>query len=207
MLSNYPAQALLLTDGRVLLSHQVDVDATRPGELFDPVRGNFQALPQGVGPRSVATLLSNGKVLFWESEKGATIYDPSTNSYSPGGGFCWGIAGTWSRLLADGRVLCRAENFVLFSTGKSALLYNPRTNSTSPTTAAASRPDVLLPGGLVFILGDTKVGLVGQRSPNVVYDPSTDQIIPVPVSTVVPNPDFVGLLPDGRVASRLPLKV
>src|SRR5437867_2304913 len=112
MLSNYPAQALLLTDGRVLLSHQVDVDATRPGELFDPVRGNFQALPQGVGPRSVATLLSNGEVLFWESEKGATIYDPSTNSYSPGGGFCWGIAGTWSRLLADGRVLCRAENFV-----------------------------------------------------------------------------------------------
>src|SRR5262249_36398033 len=52
MTSNYPGQAILLTDGRVLLLHPADVDANPggifngkvPGELYDPVRGTFQLM-------------------------------------------------------------------------------------------------------------------------------------------------------------------
>src|SRR5437773_7148791 len=157
MTSNYPAKAFLLSDGRVFLFHPVDVNGTRPGELFDPVRGTFEPLPATTAATPVAkaeaVLLSSGKVLLVSAAEPA-VYDPATNTYSAANTDCGRILrnlGTWLRLLPDSRVLCRDDN--AGSPGgmrlpiPRSLIYEPRSDSAKPATSPAPNEDVLLRNG------------------------------------------------------------
>ena len=107
MTSNYPAKAFLLSDGRVFLFHPVDVNGTRPGELFDPVRGTFEPLPATTAAtpvaKAAAVLLSSGKVLLVRISARPAVYDPATNTYSAAHTDCGGLLGTWLRLLPSAR--------------------------------------------------------------------------------------------------------
>jgi Kelch motif len=198
MMSNYPAQAILLTDGRVLLLHPTDVNATAPGELFDPVRGTFQPmapLQPASFSRRLGTLLASGKVLILDWKAPPTTYDPSTNSYDVHAGSCSiGNGGyqTWLRLLADGRVLCR-DVYIPAVPGAVVLIYrgsiyDPQRDSTGRSSVAAPGPDVLLPSGRVLIARPLVTLFLGSHRLVAFVPPGLRGTLSAGVSVVNPAP-------------------
>ena len=99
-----------LTDGRVLIMGGVDFSGSTPdplssAELYDPATGTFTptgSLPTGqwfgpgygLGTSGGATLLPDGSVAAFgyscdatgTCQPGAALYDPTTGTFSPGGG-------------------------------------------------------------------------------------------------------------------------
>src|SRR5260370_19708046 len=137
--------ATLLADGRVLLVG--GFQAPRSAEVYDPISGNFTALPTPLTPHygHTATLLKNGRVLIAGgidssgSQAAAGVYDPAQNSFSKTGSMTTARGNHTASLMADGRVLIAGGDQ---STGtgqgtvlRSAELYDPAADRCTLTSA------------------------------------------------------------------------
>jgi len=192
---------LLLPGGQVLVPH-----FPAPDEIFDPVDGRFHPAPSGSAfmESSAYSLLADGRILIVKitGDQGAVrIYDPSTATFSDGPSVSWFNVGAAARLLPDSRVLIRTINQRLANVGhtfdfNSTFLYSVPTNSAGPGTPLTRGSDVLLPSGLVLINGS--FGAENYEAP-ILYDPSTDQIIPAPAMSRQFVTASAVLLDDGRV--------
>jgi hypothetical protein len=170
----YPGTATLLTNGKVLVTGCVLIDAADGcgsvvvAELFDPQSGTFSRTgPMTPSPSSYAfddgaTLLADGRVLFVGDDDGGAsdveVYDPATGTFaSPGGTIRVGEDATATRL-TDGTVLIAGGSQGGIGDGiPDAELFVP----TSGTFESAGQMTVgryahtatLLPDGTVLITG------------------------------------------------------
>jgi hypothetical protein len=215
--------ATLLANGKVLVAGGNEFDGyptwlapTETSELYDPTTGTFA----NTGSMSVgrtyhtATLLVDGRVLIvggWtnngsglstttESLASSEIYDPATETFSPGGNMSSPRAGHTATRLASGKVLIvggQNDQGALAT----AELYDPQTNSFSKcgfmTAPRTGQTATLLPSGKVLVAGGASADALfpGSIAPQVpllptaeLYDPNTNSF----VST--------GSMHDGRIA-------
>ncbi|MEM1179892.1 MAG: kelch repeat-containing protein [Acidobacteriota bacterium] len=97
--------AVLLTDGRILVTGGISNFALDSTEIFDPTTGKWRpGPPMGQARRGhTATLLGDGRVLVVGET--AEIFDPLTNQWSPAAEPTAPHAFHTATLLVDGRVL------------------------------------------------------------------------------------------------------
>jgi hypothetical protein len=211
MSSQQPANAILLSDGRVLLLRPPFTQS----EIFDPVQSKLYPVPDppntgAAGALSTpqrAAMLADGRILIHQSYS-TTIYDPGKNTYSSSPEMCCTDNGGWLRLLPDGRMLFRGASTSLVGRFSQVygFVYDPQSGTTGTSAAVASGPDTLLPNGSLLIAGGvhslqsgSNIGPNFLIGPNILYDPSTNQDIAVTPSAGIPNPAAMILLDDGRV--------
>jgi Kelch motif len=189
--------AILLPDGRVLVTGGATGDSALSAELYDPSTGAFTATGGMSGPHGFATLLNNGKVLM--GGPSIELYDPATGTFTATGDFAGTTArtlGNTATLIADGRVLFSASD-------GPAELYDPATGKFGLTAAMTygyadfGRSATLLMSGKVLFAG-------GEDSDNgpypyaELYDPSTGTFTATGNMTMGRIAQAT-LLPDGRV--------
>ena len=154
------ATVTALADGRVLIA------ATPTSEVYDPETGSFTAtgemksgcgggsfIPQYISGRA-ATLLTNGKVLLTGGHhedcgrfRGAELFDPGTNTFTPTGSMSRPRDNHAATLLADGTVLitggesesCDGRGCGFSGTDASAEIYTPATGTFAATGSMAAR--------------------------------------------------------------------
>ncbi|MGE6759826.1 kelch repeat-containing protein [Corallococcus interemptor] len=165
--------------------------------------------PMGGGPRwgHTATLLPDGRVLIagGSAQKrsfylGTTeLYDPATNTWSPGAPMNVRRLFHSATLLQDGRVLVAGgEGFEFYSAR--AELYDPATDTWTPTGSMAQGRSrhlaTLLPDGKVLVAGGEDMS--GNLTSAEVYDPATGTWSP---AGAMAEPHFftAPLLPTGKV--------
>jgi hypothetical protein len=192
-------KAILLADGRVLLTGAVNVcfqplcadPGTGWAELYDPNSGTFSLAGSMKWWNTVysATLLTSGKVLFAGNDNyngipsSAEIFDPSDGTFtvveSPSVSPNYGAA----VLLPDGTVLVTGGNGQVVSE-----LYIPARATFSPAgnmvAAASMQTATLLPDGTVLIAG----GFAALPSSAELYHPAV----------LVPSPKLFSLSGDGK---------
>lgn len=160
--------ATLLANGRVLLAGGLDVhiDSVDSAELYDPDSGTFTSAGTMLTRRSAhtATLLPNGQVLIaggsrnvptFEFLTSTEIYDPATNSFTPGTTMTYYRTSYASAtLLPNGKVLIAGGAYQEHS---NAELYDPATKTFKIIPMAcrerSSHTATLLPSGDVLITG------------------------------------------------------
>jgi hypothetical protein len=214
--------ALLLNDGRVLVSGGIDesgsdistleiYDSTRKATVVVTPPDGMEMLP--VHPSAV--LLSDGRVLiaggsydgYVSSSNATVVFDPSSGAFSKGPLMAEPRQGAAATLLADGRVLIvGGEHYASYNgyaNNSSEVLdpSNPDSRSTllsSPYEATST----LLPDGRVLIVGAGKYDEVAgcmTPAPAVVFDPGTMSVTTVtPMKTPRTRSAAVGMQ-DGRV--------
>jgi N-acetylneuraminic acid mutarotase len=158
----------------------------RSGELYDPSSNVWSSTGAAwfgqVRRYHTASLLPNGKVLIAGGEKAgmyfigsATIYDPSSNTWSSAGRMVRSRQGHTATLLSTGKVLVAGGvGFSLFGIYSVAELYDPSSDSWSKagplTTARWKHTATLLPSGKVLFAGG--VGKSHLLSTAELYDPT-----------------------------------
>lgn len=166
--------SVLVSGGRPLLSpHGVFASALR----FIPASNSWQAAAAMGHPRAghTLTLLPDGRVLAAGGidqiaatgirTNSTEIYDPASNSWSPGPGMAQARAGHTATFLADGRFL-----FVGGDEGNStAEIYTPPSNSFTPAAAPprsrAEHTATWMPNNTVLVVGDGSADI---------YDPASN---------------------------------
>ncbi|MFP2896612.1 kelch repeat-containing protein [Corallococcus sp. 4LFB] len=165
--------------------------------------------PMAGGPRwgHTATLLPDGRVLIaggsaqkWSFFLDSTeLYDPATNTWTPGAHMNVRRLYHSATLLRDGRVLVAGgEGFEFYSAR--AELYDPATNTWTPTGFMAQGRSrhlaALLPDGKVLVAGgeDMSGGLTSAE----VYDPATGTWSPAG-AMAAPHSFSAAVLPTGKV--------
>ena len=157
--------ATLLKDGRVLIvggtRRGIENELTGRNLIYDPSSSAFTEAGHLQVDRSghTAVLLKDGRVLIVGGYTGsehanlAEMYDPDTNTFSPGGvSAIWPLA---ALLLPSGRV------FLIHVPNGNIVLYNPATRTFSPTGHSIgpwrdSATVTLLEDGRVMIAGGWK---------------------------------------------------
>jgi hypothetical protein len=186
--------ATRLNNGKVLVAGGLTgAGFPTTAELYDPLTNTWAPAGNTSTGRiyASATLLTSGKVLvtggYSETAllKSAELYDPNTNSWSPAAprNALYGIAP--ATLLGNGKILVEGGvdgNGAITTTSE---LYDPAIDSWS---IVASMQDplktnaaILLSNGQVLALGD--MPNPGQQAPHELYDPLTNQWLPVPTAT------------------------
>lgn len=127
-----------------------------------------------------ATLLPDGRVFvaggFTEGTNfaSAEVFDPTTETFTPGGNMSVARTGHTATLLSNGKVLIAGGYNGSYLA--SAELYDPATNSFTPvsamTTARSGHVATLLPNGKVLLAGGVGVGWTFLGSAEV-FDPAT----------------------------------
>ena len=159
--------ATTLLDGRVLIAGGFITKGSPIGaELFDPQRGQYQALPPMVHTRHshTATRLPDGRVLLVggytstnEPTASAELFDPRTNSFSPTGTPTGARADHIAVLLSNGKVLLAGGLGPGWTFLSSAEVYDPATGrftaTGSMTTPRESHVAVALRDGRVLVVG------------------------------------------------------
>jgi hypothetical protein len=176
----------------------------RPSISFGP-SGKFSPAGSMGAMYTIATVLSDGRVLFTGAEEGDTtsakLYDPYTGQFSPTGRMLGPHSQGKATLLADGRVLIVGG---MGSTGTLSQpeLYDPRTGSfgrTGSMSAYDSFPTaVLLKNGKVLLISTTNNGQTGTTSAQL-YDPGSGTFEPTGAPSAVRISPTATLLSDGRV--------
>ena len=120
-----------------------------------------------------STLLANGKVLVAGGQDGATlstasVYDPTTNSWSAAAGMAVPRYLHSATLLPNGQVLVVGGFNVSPSIWSSAELYDPASNGWSPagslTNARVRHTTTLLPDGQALVVGGYTGAAVGSAT-------------------------------------------
>jgi hypothetical protein len=190
------AQALLLNDGRVLVSggtgeFGADLDTI---EIFDPTKGTSVVVTPPAGtpklPVSPSTiLLADGRVLIaggsydeYNSTSNVTlIFDPTSGAFSKGPLMAAPRQSATATLLADGRVLIVGGDYYKANYGyanNSAEAIDPSHPLSSSTLLPSpyQATSTLLSDGRVLVVGASKYDQVaGCMAPTdaVVFDPGT----------------------------------
>lgn len=200
------ASAILLDSGKVLIAggYTSNTVAVASAELYDPATGTWSPAGNMGSSRWGVTLtrLPSGRVVAigGYSSPGSSspvrhvdIYDPATNTWSPGSPVTFARGGHTATLLPSGRVLVigGADSAV----NSIPELYDPATNTWvpaagMPSSARSSHAAVLLPSGRVLVAG-------GGSAP-ALYDLATDTWIPATGGSGN-NWSHGYLLPDGKV--------
>jgi hypothetical protein len=183
-------QSVLLSNGQVLVvagSGANGTGDTHP-ELYDPQTASFS--PAGSFPAqgeytcagSVATVLTDGKVLLVSEGGTGQIYDPAMQIFTPTAGTPAGplnYGQPTTTLLADGTVLvaggysdgcCDSEIISIASTFDEASGLFARTGYMSVGYAAS--PATLLTDGSVLVAGGCAAGIFPESDSDV-YDPAS----------------------------------
>ena len=196
--------ATLLADGRVLIAGGYGAGgASSRAELYDPETGTFTTTGEMTTARvgHSATLLTNGKVLFFGGEAArppfsaditAELYDPATGVFTPTGTYIGaGPGGAFATLLSDGKVL------VVGAYSGLAGLYDPGSGTFSPTGSPTGwhGSAILLTNGKVLFTG----GLEGEDIHAELYDPVTGVFTPTGNMTTPRADHSATLLADGTV--------
>jgi hypothetical protein len=187
--------ALKLKDGRVLV-----VDGGGQSELHDPLTGAWQTLTDASssGSSDSMVLLTDGRVLQVRSD-GASLFDPTTLSWSPAGSPETTRNQFWTlTALPDGGALL-AGGIANDGTGiVAAERFDPSTNRfrpTGPTAFARDQPTaVAMADGRVLVMGFSGGGITMAE----IYDPQTDRFIIVD-EPAAPDITTSVLLDDGRL--------
>ena len=221
-----------LADGRILLtdsgsSGNLPADSTLPAtlnsgsnagaispsaQIYDPATG--AQTPTGVmidpGMSSpVATLLTDGRVLFIGTGARPEIYDPDSGTFRLAGPLlCPDCAQYTTTLLADGRVLLAGGYDAASDNAAPNEIYSPASGQFSLTGAlisprlfgSATRLDdgrVLIAGGLAMVGPDPQT--LATVAPAEVYDPVSGLFSPAGPMLVPRALMNATLLSDGRV--------
>jgi len=206
--------ATLLPDGRVLIAGGQNSTAgpqtTNLAELYDPSTGNFARTGSLTVDRSghSATLLSNGKVLIAGGTETTTdgngitlssteLFDPSSQTFTPGPSMSVGRTGTMATTLPNGKVL------LIGWLSAAADLYDPATNTVTTTGSmitphADGTATLLTPGGVLVAGGFTATGPITTNSAEL-YDPVAGVFTATASMSVARQVFTATLLPDGRV--------
>jgi hypothetical protein len=176
----------------------------RPSISFGP-SGKFSPAGSMGAMYTMATLLSDGRVLFAGAEEGDTtsakLYDPYTGQFAPTGRMVGPHSQGKALLLADGRVLIVGGMSITGATVQPEL-YDPRTGSFSRTGSmlgADSFPTaVLLKNGKVLLISSTNNGVTDTTSAQL-YDPGSGTFEPTGTPSFPQGGATVTLLSDGRV--------
>jgi hypothetical protein len=191
------AAAVLLGDGRVLMTGGTGVDATGAAgalsgvELFVNGGGFGAAAPMHVARSGHAAVrLRDGRVLVAGGTTAdgetasAEIYDPGQNTWTPVGALADARSGHTASLLGDGRVVIAGGERGGHVIG-TIEIFNPATGSfTASAAAAIARKDhaaATLADGRVLIAGGADDG--GPLASIEIYDASSDAIVSTVMST------------------------
>lgn len=190
--------ASLLPDGRVLVVGGVaHTGRVGSAELFDPATGTWSsASPPGItGDVTASLVLPNGKVFAHTNSGASAVYDPRSNTWSPGPAIPGRLMPTFT-LLRSGQVLIAGG-----SNESSALLYDPETNTVTSTGSMA----VVHRSAAAALLRDGKVLVVSGFSSSSevpvaeIYDPASGTWSLAAPPLVPRHYATATLLPDGRV--------
>jgi len=180
-------KAMLLPDGKVLVSGGYNGAYLASAELYDPAANGGLGAWTPAGSMSdsrvwhTMTLLPNGKVLATGGEDGsatfstssADLYDPAANgglgAWSPTGSMAQHRGAHVATLLPDGKVLVAGglwyEPGIGFGTVDLAEIYDPSAGTWLPTSSMRNRRHhhtaTLLPNGTVLVTGG---GIYGSGS-------------------------------------------
>ena len=208
----YAHTATLLPDGRVLVAGGKDGIVVFAGEeLWSPTTREFSSVdsnPEAGGSLAAATLLQDGRVLVTGGVFDvdaqfilflASLYDPSTDTWSRTGDMKKLRALHTATLLPDGTVLNAGGSDGLRSA--SAEIYDPEAGTFSFTesmqTARSRHQATLLADGRVLVTGGGPTAETGALAE--IYDPATGTWEP---TGSMKSPRFnhrATLLIDGRV--------
>jgi uncharacterized protein (TIGR03437 family) len=156
--------AVLLPDGRVLISGCADLCNTGLTQLYDPGTNTFS----GTGPMkgwyniNTATLLTNGKVLIVGSDEydwpaDAEVYDPSTRTYTSIGNTAAPHEFSTATLLPDGTVAIAGSQLPGGNGDASVELYDVTSGKfaagASMRSGRHSHTATLLPDGTILFAG------------------------------------------------------
>ncbi len=214
------ATGTLLPNGKVLIAGGVFGTAVFTStELYNPATNTFApasatARMNGARYWATATLLPSGKVLiaggyaFGSALASTELYDPITNSFSPGTA-TMNIArlNATATLLPNGKVLIAGGEDSNFNPLPSTELYDPKTNTFTPSGATAnmnaarvSTTADLLPNGKVLIAGGYQPSPVGSvpLASTELYDPASNTFAPAAATATM------NLARDGAIAVMLP---
>jgi N-acetylneuraminic acid mutarotase len=209
--NRYEHSAVLLANGKVLVSGGYNGEAMPTSELFDPSQAGMAGGSSMSTPRHyhTATLLGSGKVLAVGGGKGsapatAELYDPQlaiwTYAAPPNFSHCYHTA----TLLTGGKVLIAggtttdgADTFV-----KTGELYSPRENSWmvvgSLNDARYHHTATLLANGRVLVTGGVAEDAYPIASAEI-FDPGSGAWTYAAAMGTVRVDHTATLLPDGRV--------
>jgi len=209
--------ATLLGNGKVLVAGGMARNGVwlKSAEIFDPARGEFQAVGEMHDARAgaVAVLLPNGKVLIAGGATGggrnlaaAELFDPAANRFVSTGNMITPRTAACATLLQNGKVLivggsARGDDEPL----KSAELYDPTTGTFAPTgsmhVARSYFAGVQLRDGHFLVMG----GISGGRLPDPtidasaeIYDPASGHFSSAGAMGVARYKHGATLLSDGR---------
>jgi FG-GAP-like repeat/FG-GAP repeat/Galactose oxidase, central domain len=199
------ASAILLENGQVLVAGS---NTFKPGsstaDLYDPRTGTFTAL--GNHGSAIATLLSDGRVLFVVKDSGvntAEIFDPANGTFTQSGTSVTGQIGGYATLLPNGQVLVAGGFLTRSSVHANPEIYNPATGTFSATGPfdTTGRPPNVSDGpyiSAVVRLADGRVLFAG--NPSEVYDSVSGSFS---LTGVTPPNVWRGLPIDGQTATLL----
>lgn len=204
MTTAYPAGAVLLPDGRVLIAGADITHTMVTVELYDPSTGNFNTAgePATLTGMSFVTMLNDGRVLlsgrvgtFPPLVLGAELYDPDAGTFSPVGN--WPGQELWSPVvLANGSALLTPVESV-----SESCVYDPATGTFSSAGLlgyfdAVPHATLLLNGKGLFT-GGNDIG--GNESSVELFDPATGYFAASARMSTARASHTATLLPDGTV--------
>jgi Kelch motif/Galactose oxidase, central domain len=209
--------ATLLGNGKVLVAGGMARNGVwlKSAEIYDPARGEFQAVHEMHDARAgaVAVLLPNGQVLIAGGATGAgrnlasaELFDAAGNRFLSTGNMTTPRTAACSTLLQNGKVLIvggsvHGDDEPL----KSAELYDPATGTFAPTgsmrAARSYFASVQLRDGRLLVMGGISGGHLPDPTINStaeIYDPSSGHFSSAGTMDVARYKHGAALLPDGR---------
>ncbi len=196
----------LLANGKVLATGVYNLGGYQPkAELYDPATDAWTSVPNMLNSASSghsSTLLQSGKVLIAGGAVGAAeVYNPDTNSWSPGGALSRPRALHTATLLLNGKVLITGGldggEYLL-----SAELYDPATNiwtsAGSMGSARVLHTATLLSSGRVLVAGSFFQGS-GYLATAEIYDPATNSWTPATSMSSARGEHTAVVLASGKV--------
>lgn len=215
--ARYDHRAVLLANGKVLLSHGQTNARDASAELYDPASGTFEATGAPTARRvaHTATRLRDGRVLVvggadWGNgllfaEYSAELYDPAKGTWTRTGDMDTARKYHTATLLSDGKVLVVGGSDKLGRSLAGAEIYDPATGKwrglRTMHDGRWGHAAVLLPTGKVLISGGVLDGTPANpyAAGSELFDPLTENWSSAGRMVVPRSSHSATLLPSGKV--------